>query len=56
MFDPFGGIMTVPFRAVKLGRMAVATELNPEYFRDGLSYLRAIEMEVQSPTLFGVEA
>ena len=56
VFDPFGGIMTVPFRAVKLGRMAVATELNPEYFRDGLSYLRAIEMEVQSPTLFGVEA
>jgi DNA modification methylase len=55
VFDPFGGIMTVPFRAIKLGRKAVATELNPEYFRDGLSYLRAIEMEVQSPTLFGIE-
>lgn len=54
VFDPFGGIMTVPFRAIKLGRKAVATELNPEYFRDGLSYLRAIEMEVQSPTLFGI--
>lgn len=55
VFDPFGGIGTVPYRAMKLGRRAVATELNAEYYRDGLNYLRAMEMEVQSPTLFDLE-
>lgn len=52
VFDPFGGIMTVPYRAVKLGRFGMATELNSSYFKDGLSYLRAAEMEVNAPTLF----
>lgn len=52
VFDPFGGIMTVPYRAVKLGRIGKATELNANYFKDGLSYLRAAEMEVNAPTLF----
>ncbi len=55
VYDPFGGIMTVPYRAIKLGRKGKACELNPEYFRDGLSYLRAIEQEVQAPTLFQLE-
>ncbi|MBV5329760.1 MAG: DNA cytosine methyltransferase [Chlorobium sp.] len=55
VYDPFGGIMTVPYRAIKLGRKGKACELNPDYFRDGLSYLRAIEQEVQTPTLFQVE-
>ena len=54
VFDPFGGIMTVPYRAVKLGRKGIATELNAEYFRDGLSYLRAIDIEVQTPELFDI--
>lgn len=52
VFDPFGGIMTVPYVAVKMGRKGMATELNADYFRDGLRYLREIEIEVQSPTLF----
>jgi DNA modification methylase len=55
VFDPFGGIMTVPYRAVMLGRIGIATELNTEYWRDGLSYLRAAEIEVVSPTLFDLE-
>jgi len=52
VFDPFGGIMTVPYRSVKLGRIGKATELNSAYFKDGLSYLRSAEMEVNAPTLF----
>lgn len=52
VFDPFGGIMTVPYRAIKLGRCARAVELNAEYFRDGLRYLRAAEAETGTPTLF----
>lgn len=50
--DPFAGISTVPYRAVKLGRKGFGVELNSEYFRDGLSYLRAAEMEANAPTLF----
>ncbi len=55
VYDPFGGIMTVPYRAIKLGRKGKACELNANYFRDGLSYLRVADMEVQTPTLFQVE-
>lgn len=52
VFDPFGGIMTVPYRAVMLGRYGVAAELNAAYWRDGLSYLRAAEIDASAPTLF----
>ena len=52
VFDPFGGIQTVPYCAVKLGRRGLSTELNYDYWRDGLSYLQEAEQEVCSPTLF----
>jgi hypothetical protein len=54
IFDPFGGLMTVPYRAIKLGRKGEATELNPESYRDGLQYLRAAEINALSPSLFSV--
>jgi adenine-specific DNA methylase len=38
VFDPFGGIMMVPYCALRMGRKAVAVELNPDYFRDGCTY------------------
>lgn len=40
VYDPFGGLMTVPLRAVKHGRKGAASELNPGYFADGVSLLR----------------
>lgn len=52
VFDPFGGIGTVPYCAIKLGRRGLSTELNYDYWKDGLSYLREAEMEVEAPTLF----
>jgi DNA modification methylase len=52
VFDPFGGLMTVPYRALKLGRRGVGCELNPRYFFDGVQYLKAMEREVSMPTLF----
>lgn len=52
IFDPFGGLMTVPCRAVKLGRYGKGCELNPQYFSDGVRYLQQMEREVSSPTLF----
>ena len=52
VFDPFGGLMTVPYRALKLGRKGRAAELNTQYFFDGVEYLKAAEKEVQMPSLF----
>lgn len=50
-----GGLMTVPYNAVKMGRYGIGCELNPEYFRDGLSYLAAADREVKMPSLFDFE-
>lgn len=52
VFDPFGGIGTVPYCAVKMGRRGMMTELNYDYWRDGLTYLREAESDITSPTLF----
>ena len=52
VFDPFGGIQSVPYCAVKLGRKGLSTELNYNYWKDGLTYLREAEQEMLSPTLF----
>ena len=56
VFDPFGGIMTVPYCAVKAGRRGVATELNPRYFADGVAYVKGAADEASAPTLFDLEA
>jgi DNA modification methylase len=54
VFDPFGGLGTVPFRAIKLGRYGICTELNHESYKDGLFYLRKAESEMIAPKLFDV--
>lgn len=50
--DPFGGLMTVPYRAIKQGRRGSASELNTAYFFDGIQYLKAAEKEMAMPDLF----
>ena len=52
VYDPFGGLMTVPMMAIKMKRRGYGCELNPDYFRDGVGYLQAAEEEVEAPTLF----
>jgi hypothetical protein len=52
VFDPFGGLMTVPYRAIKLGRKGRASELNTGYFMDGVKYLEVAEKQYNAPTLF----
>lgn len=54
VFDPFGGLMSVPYRALKLKRQGRAVELNPAYFVDGCAYVKAMEDELAMPDLFGV--
>lgn len=55
VLDPFGGLMTVPYRAVLLGRQGLGIELNPRYFFDGCQYLKAAEQQVSMPTLFDMD-
>lgn len=52
VFDPFGGIGTVPMTAIKMNRYGIACELNCDYFRDGVGYCKAEEEKITSPTLF----
>lgn len=52
VYDPFGGLMTVPMMAVKMGRYGKGCELNADYFRDGVGYMQAAEDEIEAPTLF----
>ena len=52
VLDFFGGIMTVPYMAVKMGRYGMGIELNSDYFRDGVAYLKDIDAQKNAPTLF----
>lgn len=54
--DPFGGLMTVPYRAMHHKRRGWACELAPDYFTDGVYYLRKKEHDLSMPTLFDLEA
>mgnify|MGYP003405372627 CR=1 FL=1 len=48
----FGGLMTVPYRAILNGRKGSASELNTGYFFDGCQYLAAAEKQMDMPDLF----
>ena len=52
VFDPFGGLMTVPMRAVRFGRVGWGVELNHRYFLDGCAYVEAEARKFDIPTLF----
>lgn len=52
VFDPFGGIGTVPLVALKMGRKGLMTELNGDYFRDAVGYLREQEQTEDTISLF----
>ena len=52
VLDMFGGLMTVPVTALEMGRRGYGIELNPDYFRDGVGYLKEAEEKLETPTLF----
>ncbi|WP_338328632.1 DNA methyltransferase [Elizabethkingia anophelis] len=50
--DCFGGLFSTPYMALKMKRKAKSVELNSEYFDDGVSYVNAINYQMNMPTLF----
>ncbi len=48
--DFFGGIMSVPYQAVKMGRKGWGCELNTSYWKDGIKHLKSAELK-QATTL-----
>ncbi len=52
VLDPFGGLGTVAVCALKMKRRGYSIELNPDYWRDSLRYLRGAEAGLLQPTMF----
>ena len=52
ILDPFGGLHTVPYVAVKMNRYGYGIELNEDYWKAGVRYCQEAEMERGSATLF----
>jgi DNA modification methylase len=52
VYDPFGGIGSVPYQAIKMGRIGWMTELNEEYWKNAAGYCEMAENEYCAPTLF----
>ena len=52
VLDPFGGLGTVALQALKAGRKGYTIELNNDYFRDAVGYLK--DFETEEPHLFSM--
>lgn len=52
ILDPFSGLGTTVYRAIKLGRQGVGFELNPLYWAASVRYAQEAELERSAPTLF----
>jgi DNA modification methylase len=50
--DPFGGLFSTAYKALEMERKAISAELNPDYYDDGLFYLKSIEYKINVPSLF----
>ena len=55
VYDPFGGLFTVPVRALRAGRRGRAAELNTGYFLDGVKYLEAEQHRHEVVSLFDLD-
>jgi len=54
VLDPFGGLMSVPLTAIRMGRRGYGIELSPDYFKDGIAYLQNEEAGHEQISLFDV--
>ena len=53
VLDPFAGIGSTPYQAVKFGRKGLGVELKPEYFRVAMKNLARAESDSRAGDLFG---
>lgn len=51
VLDPFGGLGTVALEAIKAGRRGYTIELNNDYFRDAVGYLKEFDESQQNDNL-----
>ena len=56
VFDPFSGLGTTPYQAIRLGRRGRGHDLNPDYYRASVKYCQEAEVERMAPTLFDLTA
>lgn len=56
ILDPFGGLFSTAHQAIRMDRKAISIELNPEYFNNGIYYIKALEAKMKIPTLFDIES
>ncbi len=54
VLDPFGGIMSVPYQAIKMGRKGVGIELKDSYFEQGIKNCELAELESNQVSIFDV--
>jgi hypothetical protein len=52
VLDPFAGLGTVPYCALRLGRRGIGVELSDRYFAEAVGYCRAAELSAPIPTFF----
>lgn len=55
VYDPFAGLGTVPYRALRLGRYGRGTELAAPYWLDSVTYCEAEAREKAMPSLVSLE-
>jgi hypothetical protein len=53
--DMFGGIMSVPYQAVKMGRKGIGVELNDSYWMDGVKHLKKVSYQSDRQSMFEME-
>lgn len=52
ILDPFGGVHSVPYQAIKMRRKGIGIELNPAYWKFGVAFCERAEQQLTAPTLF----
>lgn len=52
LFDPFGGIGSTVYEAIKLGRKGMSIELKPSYWDASVNLMRDLEEKLGEATLF----
>jgi DNA modification methylase len=55
ILDPFGGVMSVPYQAIKMRRHGWGIELSSQYHGFGVGYCERAEHKLNAPTLFDME-